>query len=79
MSVMGMGSGVARWLQRFRQGMLKAWTKATTDKSLLMVNSVGFVDIGVRRTSPTSLAIFNILKFLSFQRQFRVLFLSNFH
>lgn len=41
------GSEVTRWLLHFRQGMLAAWTKAAMDKSLLMVGSVGFVDIRV--------------------------------
>ena len=41
------GSEVTRWLLHFRQGKLATWTKAAMDKSLLMVSSVGFVDIRV--------------------------------
>ena len=41
------GSEVTRWLLHFRQGKLVTWTKAAMDKSLLMVSSVGFVDIRV--------------------------------
>lgn len=41
------GSEMTRWLLHFRQRMLVAWTEAAMDKSLLLVGSVGFVDLRV--------------------------------
>lgn len=43
----GEGSEMTRWLLHFRQRMLVAWTEAAMDKSLLLVGSVGFVDLRV--------------------------------
>lgn len=41
----------AIWLQHFKQEMMRAWTKAATDKSLLMVSILRYADSRVHWTT----------------------------